>query len=217
MDNAPEQIYGQMKDVINAHHIKVEPTLPKAPWRNKAEASIRELKTLMRRTMRSSCAPVRTWCYALEWAAAIRRYTASDMLALQGQTSDEYVGGTIPDISVHSMFTYFQVVRFRSPTTGKDPKDAFFTDAYGYYLGVAEATVDEMAVNILTKGGKVVARKSVWALTRIEMEEQSTTLSELWESVKSKIGDKIPDQDFQQHAEDFMQDLPGGIFSDLDE
>ena len=45
------------------------------------------------------------------------------------------------------------------------------------------------------------------------MEEQSTTLSELWESVKSKIGDKIPDQDFQQHAEDFMQDLPGGIFS----
>ena len=42
MDNAPEQIYGQMKDVINAHHIKVEPTLPKAPWKNKAEASIRE-------------------------------------------------------------------------------------------------------------------------------------------------------------------------------
>ena len=33
----------------------------------------------------------------------------------------------------------------------------------------------------------------------------------------SKIGDKKPDQDFQQHAENFMQELPGGIFSDLDD
>ena len=44
MDNASEQMYGQMRDVINAHHIQIKPTLPKAPWQNKAEASIRELK-----------------------------------------------------------------------------------------------------------------------------------------------------------------------------
>ena len=66
MDNALEQSKGEMRKVINAHHIQVGFTVPHAPWRNKAEAAIRDLKAALRRTMRSSGAPLRTWCFALE-------------------------------------------------------------------------------------------------------------------------------------------------------
>ena len=51
MDGAKEQLHGEMRKVVNAHHIKVNDTVPYSPWRNKAEASIRELKYMMRRIM----------------------------------------------------------------------------------------------------------------------------------------------------------------------
>ena len=86
MDGAKEQLHGKMRKVINAHHIKVSDTVPYSPWRNKAKALIRQLKYMMRRIMRASRAPLWLWCYALTWASAIRRFSASDIPVIEGCT-----------------------------------------------------------------------------------------------------------------------------------
>ena len=116
------------------------------------------------------------------------------------------------------MFSFYQVVRYQTPVKGgNDLADSFFSDAYGYFLGVAETSVDEMAVKLLTKKGTVITRKSVWALTRVQMEEQAEALKELAEGVKERLGDSIPDNELVGELENPLEDVEGSIFADLDE
>ena len=64
-------------------------TLPYSPWQNRAEASIRELKKLMRRFKHRTQSPKRLWCFLGEHVAAIRRITAHDITQNDGRCPDE--------------------------------------------------------------------------------------------------------------------------------
>jgi len=63
---------------VKKYHMKAKMTEPASPWQNRAEAEIREVKKLARRTLHQAQASIKFWCYALEWAAKIRSMTARD-------------------------------------------------------------------------------------------------------------------------------------------
>jgi hypothetical protein len=71
-DDPNAQVAGEFGKIASIHHIKLY-----SPWQNWAESSIRELKRVTIRLMRKHNTPQRTWCYAGESAARIRRLTAS--------------------------------------------------------------------------------------------------------------------------------------------
>ena len=73
-DMAPELTSGEYRDVCNKHRVKRMTTVPYSPWRNLAEACVRELKTNMRRIMRCRKVPKQLWCYATQHAAALRHF-----------------------------------------------------------------------------------------------------------------------------------------------
>jgi Reverse transcriptase (RNA-dependent DNA polymerase) len=137
-------------------------TVPRSPWRNLAEASIRELKKAVRKAMRRSGSPRKLWNLCGTWCAAIRRITAMDKLG--GRTPTEVVTGTTPDISQYALFDWYQPIRYL------DPKIPFPNERklLGRFVGVAENTTDEMAFVLLSASGKLITRKSVWAITDAE-------------------------------------------------
>jgi hypothetical protein len=90
-DDLNAQVAGEFGKIASLHHIKRMITMPYSPWQNRAESSIRELKWATIRLMRKHDAPQRTWCYAGEAAARIRRLTASDLCG--GRTPEEVVSG----------------------------------------------------------------------------------------------------------------------------
>jgi hypothetical protein len=73
------QVAGEFGKIASLHHIKRMLTMPYSPWQNRAERSIRELKRVTICLMRKHNAPRRTWCYAVEAAARIRRLTTNDL------------------------------------------------------------------------------------------------------------------------------------------
>jgi hypothetical protein len=117
-DNAKEDMAGRDRDTCTRNRINVKTTVPHSPWQNLAEASIRELKKCVCRTIRRTGTPLRLWPYCMEWCAAVRRLIASSIPQLKGRTPTEYVEGTTPDISSYAMFDWYQPVYYYNPVIG---------------------------------------------------------------------------------------------------
>jgi hypothetical protein len=60
-DNAPEESKGKSKELCRTYRIIQKVTAPYIPWKNLAEASIRELKKAIRRALRRTNTPIRLW------------------------------------------------------------------------------------------------------------------------------------------------------------
>ena len=214
-DNAPEEVHGEFGKICRQFRIKQEQTVPYSPWSNLAESAIRELKVGIRRALRRSKAPRRLWCYCGKWVAAIRRLTALDMPQLQGRVPDEDVLGSTPDISQYAQFDWYEPVLYWDPV-GNFPHEQ---KLLGRWIGVAEVSTDLMAFYILTKTGKVVVRKSVWALSQDDLANPDIKLRlvDLDEGISSKIGDGIKADDIDPELMDSMPEVPEDVFNDEDE
>jgi hypothetical protein len=83
------------------------------------------------------------------------------MPQLQGRVPDEDVLGSTPDTSQYAQFDWYEPILYW------DPLGNFLHEQklLGRWIGVAEVSTDLMAFYILTETGKVVVRKSVWALS----------------------------------------------------
>jgi Reverse transcriptase (RNA-dependent DNA polymerase) len=181
-DNAPEEIYGRARDTCTKYRINVKTIVPHSPWQNLAEASIREIKKAVRRTLRRTGTPLRLWPQCTEYCTAVRRLTASTIPQLRGRTPTEYVEGSTPDISAYAMFDWYQPVFYLTPVIDYPHE----RKCIGRWLGVAEECTDEMAFTILAGKGKVIVRKSVWAISDDEMAQPSIKekLAKFDESIK---------------------------------
>jgi hypothetical protein len=164
-DNAPEEVFGRARDTCTKYRINIRTIVPYSPWQNLAEASIREIKKNVRRTIRRTGTPLRLWPQCTEWCTAIRRLTASTIPQLKGRTPYEYVLGSTPDISPYALFDWYQPIYYLTPTI-EYPHER---KCVGRWIGVAENCTDYMAYIILAGKGKVVVRKSVWAISEEEM------------------------------------------------
>ena len=214
-DNAPEEIGGDFEAICHRFHIKQKQTVPYSPWSNLAEASIREMKVGIRRAMRRSRAPKRLWCYCGEWIAAIRRLTALDIPQLDGRVPQEEALGSTPDISQYAQFDWYEPVYYWNPTK----EFPFERKLLGRWIGVAQVSIDVMAFYILTESGKVVVRKSVWALSEEERcsADMKIQLASLDQKIREKIGDTLKDNEVDSELVADLPDLPDDIFDDEDE
>jgi len=215
MDGAMEQIgrQSEMGKVCRAHHIEVRPTVPYQPWKNLAESAIRINKSALLRTLRRTRAPRRTWCYALMWVSAIRRLTASDIPGLDGRTPTEAVLGPTPDISAYAMFDYFQTVKYYTPTA----HFPFQKVVLGKFLGVCEVSIDELTFYVLTDSGRVVQRKSVWALTDDEEKIMVIEINNLEVLIAQKIGDSLEEDEVDESARATLPTIPEQLFDTGDD
>ena len=190
-DNAPEEVRGRWSETVRYHRMEAKQTVPHSPWQNLAEASIREIKVGIRRAMQRTRSPMRLWNYCGNWVTAVRRMTALNMPQLDGRVPMEDVLGTTPDISAYAQFDWYELVRYYTPTPGFP----YERKCVGRWLGVAEACVDSLAFNILSDTGKILVRKSVWAISnedRLDPIVQADIL-EFDAKIQSKIGDSIKD------------------------
>jgi hypothetical protein len=83
-DNAKEEVRGHTREMCTKYRINVKTTVPHSPWQNLAEASIRETKKTIRRTLRLTGAPFKLWAACAVWATGFRRLTASSIPQLGG-------------------------------------------------------------------------------------------------------------------------------------
>jgi hypothetical protein len=181
-DCALEEMRGEWGRILKQYHIGHCMTQPKSPWQNRAEAEIRELKKLVRRTLRHSNAPTEFWCYAIEWAAKIRSLTAHDLPSLRSRTPEERIIGHTPDISEYAHFSWFEWVWFREQISfpGADL-------CLRRWLGVANNVGQAMTYWILTEKGSIIARSSVIPVSdhekrdTLQMQRQDAFMSRLLE------------------------------------
>jgi Reverse transcriptase (RNA-dependent DNA polymerase) len=214
-DYAPEEIGGEFKAICQKFHINRKTTVPHSPWRNLAEAAIRENKVAIRKMIRRTGAPRRTWCFAGERAAALRRLSALDIPQLEGRTPTELVTGSTPDISAHALFDFYEPVYYMDPAR----QFPFEKKRLGFVLGVYEATIDEMAYYILGDKGKVVVRKSIWGLSDDERQipQIKINLLDLTNAVNALVGDKVKDTDMDPEMLDYLPSVPPDLFDDISE
>ena len=89
--------------------------------------------------------------------------------------------------------------------------------------GIAEVSIDVMASYILTETGTVVVRKSIWALSKDELQtdEAQQATKELDEKIKLKIGNSIPTEREEgsstKEGDQFNPPPPEDLWNDLDD
>jgi hypothetical protein len=164
-DNAPEEIFGRARDTCTKYRIHVKTTVPHSPWQNLAGASIQEIKKSVQRTLHHTGTPLRLWPQCAEWCTAIQRLTASSIPKLRGCTPTKYAEGSTPDISSYALFDWHQPVFYLTPVI-EYPNEQ---KRIGRRIGVAEDCTDNMAYTILASKGKILVRKSVWAISNDKM------------------------------------------------
>jgi hypothetical protein len=153
--------------------------------------------------MRKHRAPRRTWCYAGEAAARIRRLTASDLCG--GRTPEELVTGNTPDISEDSTFEFYELVWYRDLADFPNEKRKI-----GRCLGVADNYTSNMAFRILKENGQVIVRKPVWSLQEHELLDINVQaeIATLDQGINEKIGDQV----IGDQEDEFLTDLPTDFF-----
>jgi hypothetical protein len=216
-DNAHEETHGEWGQTFRVYHIQQKHTAPYSPWQNLAEASARAVKQGIRRATSRKRSPKRLWCYCGQWVAAIRRLTALDLPQLDGQTPESHVLGSTVDISAYAQFDWYEYVWYL------EPKASFPNEkkCLGRWLGVAEVSIDVMASYILTDKGTVVVRKSIWGLSKLEVEtdEVKETAKELDEQITRKLGNSLPvERDSKDDpADPYRPPPPEDLWDDLDD
>jgi hypothetical protein len=209
-DNSGEQTFSDFGDTCVKYQINRKFTIPHSPWSNLAEASIREIKVGIRKAMRRRRSPKRTWCYCGEWVTAIRRLTALNMPQLEGRVPEEAISGHTPDISPYAQFDWYEYIWYHDPVASFPYEKKLL----GRWLGVAECSIDVMAFYILTASGKVIVRKSIWALSTEEMQtpEVQTSTAGLDLAISQKIGDAISDAVIDPELQSNFPAPPDEIF-----
>jgi hypothetical protein len=196
-DDSNTQVAGEFGKIVSLHHIKRMLTMPYSPWQNQAESLIRELKQAPLRLMRKHNAPRRTWCYAGEAAARIRRLTTNDLCG--GRTPEEIVTGNTPDIVEDSQFEFYECVWYCDlPDFPNDKR------SIGRCLDVADNYTLNMAFRILKANGQVIVKKPVWSLQLAELDDIKiqAEIAALDQGTLAKIGDRVSNEENLQEFPD---------------
>jgi hypothetical protein len=143
---------------------------------------------------------------------AIRQLTALNMPQLEGRVPEEAISGHTPDISPYAQFNWYEYVWYHDPIASFPYKKK----PLGRWLSVAECSIDIMVFYILTASGKVIVRKSIWALTTEEMQSPpiQAIIAGLDLAISNKIGDTISDAIIDPELKSNFPAPPSVIFDD---
>ena len=186
-DGAKEMASSEWRNTCTKYDIRRTLTESHSPWQNRAETAIRELKKSASLLMTSRNAPLRVWCYAMEYAAELKCLTATKIFIGEGRTPYEMMFGNTPDISEYTSFEWYDYVWY------VDPQDGFPHQRVhmGRWLGVAHNIGQGMCYSILKQNGKVIVRSSVTGITSGESnsDDVQKKCKALDEGIKASIGD----------------------------
>jgi hypothetical protein len=136
---------------------------------------------------------------------------------LDGRVPNEVVGGNTPDISEYAQFDLYQYVWWHDPAV-QFPDD---TKKLARWIGVAHDVGNPMTYWVLPNTCKVVlARLTVWSLTDDEKADPlvQAQMADLDASIRSKIGDAIPDKEVAEDLVGLFPQVPDNVFlQDLDD
>ena len=207
-DGAGEAGGQDWKNEVNQYRMREHTTEPYSQWQNKAEAEVREVKRMIKHHMYRSRCPKRFWCYCAEWVAAIRRFIAFNITALDGTNPYESIHARTADISEYVQFDWYQFVYYIEPKKdGLGPSKGI-----GRWLGVATDTGSKMCYYVLTTKGTIVKRSSVMPVRTEEMivEDVAARIKEHNDYISKRFGDKVPDPELVrniQNIEHFEYEL----------
>jgi hypothetical protein len=145
-DNAKELVLGQWKRKLQRYGCLLAPVEAHTPNLNLAELSIREVKRLFRRLMRTSNAPAVLWDYCFELAALIRSHTCLALDQLEGKTPETKLLGDTADISFLSEFAWYDYVWYHVPTAPEMQNRLL-----GRWLGPSTDCGEAMSSYVLTQ------------------------------------------------------------------
>ena len=132
---------------------------------------------------------------------------------MDDRTPTEAVLGPTPDISAYAMFDYFQTVKYYTPTA----HFPFQKVVLGKFLGVCEVSIDELTFYVLTDSGRVVQRKSVWALTDDEEKIMEIEINNLGVLIAQKIGDSLEEDEVDESARATLPTIPEELYDTGDD
>jgi hypothetical protein len=106
VDNAKEMKLGEFARKCKEAHCYLRSTEPYSSWSNSVEREMRELKKGAARKLTRSGAPLRMWCFALEYKSYAHSHTTHDIFQLDGHVPEMVVSGKLPTLalSVRSAF-----------------------------------------------------------------------------------------------------------------
>ena len=183
VDNAKEENSDVVKQICNVNYTKLLNSEDYYPHQDPAERRIGDCKNIVTRILRHSGAPLKYWCYAIEYSEKLFNIYARKKQKWSNAFTSQW--GETKDISVFR-FSFFQPVRYL------DPSQAFPRDKLlpGYFLGIAESVGDEFTYYILTdeddkRKNKVLTRSVV--RPRAKDDRRPITLAELDREVPNDL------------------------------
>jgi hypothetical protein len=159
-DNAIEPILGDWKRKLQRYGCLLAPIEANTPNLNLAELSIREVKRLFRRFMRTLNAPAVLWDYCFELAALVRSHTCLGLDQLDGKPPETKLLGDTMDISFLSEFASYDYVWYHVLTAPEMQNRLL-----GLWLGPSTDCGEAMSLYILTQTAQFVSRIEVYPLS----------------------------------------------------
>lgn len=187
-DNAKVFIQGDFSRVATREGIKRTTIEVGRKNENRAELAIREFKKKVKRAMQRHNMPLRLWCFAAEYMAAIMKFTASDLFRLRGRTPYELVHGYTPDISEYLEFELYEPIFYWDDERSGFPESE---KHIGRWLGPAISVGQGMAYYILKANGEYIVRSTVQGIQADDIDSHALQkrLDDFDKSVKDRIGD----------------------------
>ena len=169
---------------------------------------------MIKHHMYKSQCPKRFWCYCGQWVAAIRRFIAHNIPALEGSNPYERIHARTADISEYVQFDWYQFVWYLDPSQdGIQP-----TRVIGRWLGVAVDTGSKMCYYVLNDKGNVLKRSSVRPVQPDEMmtDENIARMKEHDETIKRRFGDHLKKHQLARNVDD-IEHFEYTLFDDDDD
>ena len=157
----------EFKAQVRRHDISVHVSEPELHNQSPAEGVVREVRRKWYRVMFKKRVPTIFWDYGMKWVCETMQRTHLRANRVDGGVPLQKVVGDTVDISNYLEFGFYDRVWYRDNA-------GLGAQKLGRWLGVAENIGSIMTYYILQSNGEVVARSTVWNITNLEKEIDST-------------------------------------------
>ena len=194
-DGATEQVQGETRKLCNLVGCEIRELEKNTSWANRAELYIGIMKSKVRRAMKLSGAPLKLWCYCVEYLCQVHNATAHDHHQLKGMTPETMLSGQPTDISHLTEYSWYEWIYYWDDAAPYPmPRENL-----GRCLGPAENAGNAMSQWIMNRNGTVIPKQTLRTLTKTELNSpvDQLRMKEFDESIRNKLGGSvsIPDAD----------------------
>ena len=188
-DGATEQVQGETRKLCNLVGCDIRELEKNTSWANRAELYIGIMKNKVRRAMKLSGAPLRLWCYCVEYLCKVHNATAHDHYQLKGMTPETMLSGQPTDISHLTEYSWYDWVYYWDDAAPYPaPRETL-----GRCLGPAENAGNAMSQWVMNRNGTVIPKQTLRPLTRTEINipVDQQRMKDYDESIRRKLRDSV--------------------------